>query len=111
VGYVSSFLGIGGGIVHVPVLAQWLGYPVHVATATSHFTLALMALTGTVAHVAAGSFSHGVRRAVILSLAVVVGAQLGARLSTRIHGQWLMRALAVSLVFVGLRVLLQAWGR
>jgi alkyl hydroperoxide reductase subunit AhpF len=39
---------IGGGIIHVPILGYFLHFPVHVATATSHFVLAIMALTGTV---------------------------------------------------------------
>ena len=37
VGYLSPLLGIGGGIIHVPALVQWLQFPVYVATATSHF--------------------------------------------------------------------------
>jgi uncharacterized membrane protein YfcA len=60
VGYASSFLGIGGGIIHVPVLGYFLHFPVHVATATSHFVLAIMALTGTVVHILTGTFAHGV---------------------------------------------------
>lgn len=51
VGYLSSLLGIGGGIIHVPALARLLHFPVRLATATSHFILALVALMGTVAHI------------------------------------------------------------
>jgi len=36
-----------GGIIHVPAMVGLLGFPVHVATATSHFVLAFMALAGT----------------------------------------------------------------
>ena len=32
IGFVSSFLGIGGGVIHVPVMSQLLGFPVHIAT-------------------------------------------------------------------------------
>jgi uncharacterized membrane protein YfcA len=32
---VSSFLGIGGGIIHVPLLVYLLNFPIHVETATS----------------------------------------------------------------------------
>src|ERR1700676_2091070 len=42
VGYLSPVLGIGGGIIHVSALVQWLQFPVFVATATSHFILAIM---------------------------------------------------------------------
>jgi uncharacterized membrane protein YfcA len=38
----------------------------------------------------------------------MVGAQIGARLSSRVHGVWIMRSLAIALGFVGLRILLGA---
>ncbi len=108
VGYVSSLLGIGGGIIHVPALVHLLNFPVHVATATSHFILAIMALTGTLVHLLTGTFSHGVRRTMALAVGVLFGAQLGARLSGRVQGTWIIRGLAVALGFVGLRILIGA---
>jgi uncharacterized membrane protein YfcA len=108
VGYVSSVLGIGGGIIHVPALVQLLGFPVHVATATSHFVLAIMAGTGTVTHVFTGAFHHGVRRTIALGIGVLVGAPLGAVASGRVRGVWIIRGLAVALALAGLRVLLLA---
>lgn len=104
VGYVSSLLGIGGGIIHVPVMVNILNFPVHIATATSHFILAIMALTGTVVHVINGTFSHELIRTAALSAGVLFGAQIGARLSTRIHGKWIITSLAIALLFVGLRI-------
>jgi uncharacterized membrane protein YfcA len=105
VGYVSSLLGIGGGIIHVPVLTAVLGFPVHIATATSHFALAVMAGTGTAVHVATGAFVHGVRRTLALGIGVLIGAQVGARLSSRVHGTLIVRGLAAALVFVAIRLL------
>jgi uncharacterized membrane protein YfcA len=108
VGFVSSFLGIGGGVVHVPMLVTVLGFPTHVATATSHFVLAWMALVATLTHVAAGTFHHavGLRRAAALSVGVVFGAQLGAQLSQRLSGTMIRRLLAVGLLALGLRLVL-----
>jgi uncharacterized membrane protein YfcA len=108
VGYVSSFLGIGGGIIHVPALSYFLGFPVHIATATSHFILAIMALTGTVVHIATGTFAHGVHRTIALAIGVLLGAQVGARLSDQIKGSWIIRGLAIALGVVGLRILAMA---
>jgi len=110
VGYLSSLLGIGGGIIHVPALVHFLNFPVHIATATSHFVLSIMALTGTIVHIAAGVFSHGVRRTIMLAIGVLLGAQLGAYLSHRIHGIWIIRGLAIALGLVGLRILIMAFG-
>jgi uncharacterized protein len=105
VGFISSLLGVGGGFIHVPALTRLLNFPVHIATATSHFVLAVMALTGTSVHVANGVFVQGVRRTTILSLGVILGAQVGARLSNRVGGKWIIRGLALALVFVGIRLL------
>jgi hypothetical protein len=109
VGYFSSLLGIGGGIIHVPVMAHVLHFPVHIATATSHFTLAVMALTGTLVHIVTGAFHHGVRRTIALSLGVLIGAQLGARFSHHVQAQWILRSLAVALGLVGIRILVLAF--
>jgi uncharacterized membrane protein YfcA len=108
VGYFSSLLGIGGGIIHVPVLAQLLNFPVHIATATSHFALAIMAFAGTIVHIVTGAFHHGVRRAICLSVGVLVGAQVGAWLSNRVHGVWIIRSLAIALGLVGIHILILA---
>jgi uncharacterized membrane protein YfcA len=108
VGYLSSFLGIGGGIIHVPALVFLLHFPVHIATATSHFILVIMALTGTIVHILNGTFSHGVHRTIALSIGVVLGAQIGALLSNYLRGKWIIRSLAVALVLLGVRILLNA---
>lgn len=109
VGYVSSLLGIGGGIVHVPILIRLLNFPVHIATATSHFILAIMALAGTIVHIATGAFAQGgVRRTACLAIGVLLGAQVGAALSARVRGTWILRGLAVALAFAGIRILIMA---
>jgi uncharacterized protein len=108
VGFVSSFLGIGGGVVHVPLLVSVLGFPTHIATATSHFVLAIMAAVATITHIISGTFHHlvGVRRAAALSLGVVFGAQLGAKLSQRLSGRVIQRLLAAGLLLLGIRLIL-----
>ncbi len=105
IGFVSSLLGIGGGIIHVPVMVYLLGFPAHVATATSHFVLALLSLAGVIVHAGTGSLVPGLRRMLPLALGVLAGAQIGATLSPRIKGRWIMRGLAVALASVGLRLL------
>jgi uncharacterized membrane protein YfcA len=108
VGFLSSFLGIGGGVIHVPLLVGLLGFPTHIATATSHFVLAIMALVATIVHAATGTFHHssGLRRAAALSVGVVIGAQLGAVLSQRLSGRVIQRLLAVGLLVLGVRLVL-----
>lgn len=108
VGYVSSLLGVGGGFIHVPLLVRLLNFPVHVATATSHFILAITAFTGSIVHVASGAFAGGLWQTALLTIGVLPGAQLGAKLSSRVSGDWIIRGLALALALVGLRILLTA---
>ena len=110
VGYFSSFLGIGGGIIHVPALVWFLHYPVHIATATSHFILAIMALAGTLVHIFLGSLHHQWLRTGALAVGVLAGAQVGAYLSNRVDSAWIIRSLALALAVVGVRILLTGLG-
>jgi len=105
VGFISSLLGIGGGIIHVPALVRLLGFPVHIATATSHAILAVMAFLGVMAHLMRGDLNSVASQILILASAVMVGAQLGAHLSDKVHGSWIIRALAIALLSVGVRFL------
>ena len=106
VGFLSSLLGIGGGIIHVPMMVNLLAFPVHLATATSHFILVFTALAGSITHFLQGDLLPGLPRVLFLGVGVLGGAQLGAFLSPRIHGPWIIRGLAMALALVGLRVLL-----
>lgn len=106
VGFLSSLMGIGGGILHVPLMVFALGFPVHVATATSHFVLACVALAGTATHAADGTLAAGASLALPLAAGALLGAPLGARFSNRIEGPWILRGLAIALTAVALRLLL-----
>ncbi len=106
VGFLSSLLGIGGGIIHMPVLVQLLNFPIPIATATSQFVLTNMALTGTLTHIVTGAFLRGYRRTIMLAIGVILGAQLGAWFSRRVHGIWIIRGLAIALGAVGIRLLM-----
>ncbi|MGA2396319.1 MAG: sulfite exporter TauE/SafE family protein [Candidatus Lustribacter sp.] len=105
VGFASSVLGIGGGIIHVPLLATVLGFPTHVATATSHAVLAVTAGIATVVHVARGDFRTTWPLVLAAAGGAVVGAPVGARVSTLVRGAIILRILATALAFVGLRLL------
>lgn len=110
VGFASSFLGIGGGVIHVPLLVRALGFPTHLATATSHFVLAIIAGGGAVTHVISGSFAdgHGIRRSLALSAGVVAGAQLGARLSLHLTGRTVETVLGIALLTLAVRLAVAA---
>jgi len=110
VGLVASFLGLGGGIIHVPVMVAVLGFPAHIAVATSHFILVFTALTATLVHVASGDLAGDWPKVLPLAVGAVAGAQLGARLSQRLPAKAIVRLLAFALFTVGIRLMVAAAG-
>ena len=108
IGIISSLLGIGGGIIHVPALIFLLGFPVHIATATSHFVLAISTFFGSVSHFYLGNIL--VVPAIIVAALAIPGAQLGGALSRRAKNKLITRLLAAALLLAGLRLLLNSIG-
>ncbi|MHB8104073.1 MAG: sulfite exporter TauE/SafE family protein [Dehalococcoidales bacterium] len=106
VGVVAGLLGIGGGIIHVPMLTQILGFPTHIATATSHFIVAITTFSAIDTHLIGRTFTSDIGVAMVLSAGAVVGAQFGARLSHKVSGTLIIRLLAVGLAIVALRLLI-----
>ncbi|HWA06657.1 MAG TPA: sulfite exporter TauE/SafE family protein [Ignavibacteria bacterium] len=107
IGFVSSLLGIGGGIIHVPAMVNMLNFPVHIATATSHFVLAIMALAGSLTHILDGSYTwDSASKTLYLGIGVIAGAQLGAKLSKKMKANFIIKALAIALCIVGVRIFL-----
>lgn len=105
VGVLSSVLGIGGGIIHVPALIHFLGFTPHMAVATSSFILVTSALTGAITHYRLGHVMF--EPALYLGIGVIVGAQLGARFGQKIKGPMLVRMLSIALFVVALRLFLR----
>lgn len=100
VGFLASMFGIGGGVIQVPAMVYLFGFPTHVATATSQFTIAFTAFFGTASHV---YFRDVVAvPAVLLSAGAIVGAQIGARISGRLRADRLLRWLSLAVMFASL---------
>jgi uncharacterized protein len=77
-GLVSGLLGIGGGLVMVPLLAGWLGMPLRRALGTSLLAIVALVVPGTMVHAALGHLDLGI------GLALVVGSVPGARLGAAV---------------------------
>jgi uncharacterized membrane protein YfcA len=105
VGVISTLFGIGGGIVHVPFLIVILGLPVHSATATSHFVLAITSLAGTLVFLRNGQVAIPV--SVVMGIGVLLGAQAGARLSTRMPSEPIRRILAAAVTVFALGLIVR----
>lgn len=111
VGFISPVLGIGGGIIHVPAMTNWLKFPVHIATATSHFILAIMATVTVITHAYKGTYNDPVvlNMVIFLAMGVIPGAQIGAYYSHKLKSNVIIKALAFCLALVGARILLQSF--
>jgi uncharacterized membrane protein YfcA len=104
VGVISSVLGVGGGIIQVPAMISLFGVPPHFAVATSQFMLLVASLTGAASYLIQGVVD--VPTAVLLGLGGIAGARLGAAIAKRVRGKVIVRALAIALLLVGVRLLL-----
>ncbi|MCI5836652.1 MAG: sulfite exporter TauE/SafE family protein [Veillonellaceae bacterium] len=104
VGFISSIFGIGGGVIHVPAMIYLLGFPTHVATATSHFVLALSAFIGVVTHAVQGHVYWP--QALLFGAGALVGAQVGALLAKHVRAKLILQMLAVALLLLGLRLII-----
>lgn len=78
-GFVSGLLGIGGGIVMVPLMVGWLGMPLKRALGTSLTAIVLLVVPGTIVHSLHGNVDWGVF--VALAFGAVPGARIGAGLA------------------------------
>ncbi len=105
VGVLSSLFGVGGGIIHVPFLIVVLGIPVHTATATSQFVLTITSLTGALAMLNRGQVH--LPAAASMGLGVLIGAQGGALLSSRMRSEPIRRLLAAALALFAIRMILR----
>ncbi len=105
IGSASSLLGVGGGIIHVPLLAEFLRYPVRLATGTSQAILALTSSIAVIEHLRRGSYNFLEAWVPFLVLGLVIGAQGGAAISKHIKGKIILRILGLALLSVAIRLL------
>ncbi len=106
IGFLTGFLGVGGGFVIVPVLAIALGFSMPVAVGTSLLVIALNSAVALVARVGNSTFAWDV--IVPFTLAAIVGSLLGKKVADRVASHTLTRAFAVLLVAVAVYVATRA---
>lgn len=103
-GVLSGMMGIGGGIVIVPALVGLLHFEQKKAIGTSLGALLLpVGLPGVLAYNAAGVLNIPV--AAIVSVALLVGAILGARIALGLSSKTVKRLYGLFLIVVAMRFL------
>lgn len=99
-GFVSGFLGLGGGFILVPGFMFFLGYSPLRAVGTSLVAISVFSIPGALTHAVLGNVDLPL--ALWLTLGVLPGATLGARLAHKATDSTLRAGFALLLVSAGL---------
>jgi uncharacterized membrane protein YfcA len=105
-GVASALLGIGGGIIKVPLMHLAMGVPLRVATATSNLMIGITAAASAVIYLVHGGIDPYV--AGPTGIGVFVGATAGSRLGHRLDLRYLRLLFVVVLGYTAIQMLLRA---
>jgi uncharacterized membrane protein YfcA len=107
VAFFATLLGIGGGVVQVPIMADILAIPLPVAVPTSTLMLVFSSGAAVVVHIVNGHLAGGnAVMALLMATGALAGAQLGAFLSPHLASTIVARLLVVALALVGIHLIL-----
>ena len=107
-GVASALLGIGGGLIKVPLMHLVLGVPLRVATATSNLMIGITASASAIVYLFRGGIDAYV--AGPTAVGVFVGASLGSRLGHRIGQRELRLLFVVVLLYTAVEMARRAAG-
>lgn len=96
-GVVAGLLGLGGGVIVVPVLSVIMGLPMHAAVATSMFTMIFTTSAGTALNFYLGRVD--IIYGVLLGIGMIAGGQIGSRTACRIDAVRLKQIFGLVLIF------------
>jgi len=118
-GVFSSFFGVGGGVIAVPLMVIVLRFPIHLAVGNSSALIVISSLAGTLSYMFHGwgsdflpPFSLGYVNYLVFALVAPFSigmARLGVRVASRTAHAKLVKVFALLLVLVGLRMIYRAW--
>ncbi len=101
-GLISALLGVGGGIVKVPVMNLLMSVPLRVATATSNMMIGITATSSAVIYLLRGEIDPYV--AGPTALGVFLGASAGSRIAHRVDVRLLRRLFVAVLVYTAFQM-------
>src|SRR4051812_4152853 len=106
-GGFSGLLGIGGGPIKVPIMYLFMGVPLRVAAATSNFMIGVTAATSAYIYYGRGDVPLHIAAPIVIG--VFAGSLLGARLSPRVKGSYVMFLLIFVMAYLALNMLYKVW--
>ncbi|MCL4441475.1 MAG: sulfite exporter TauE/SafE family protein [Firmicutes bacterium] len=108
-GIMSGLLGVGGGLIKIPVMYLFMGIPLKVAAATSNFMIGVTATASASIYYLSGKID--VATAVPVALGVFAGAFIGTRMNTRISTRLLKKIFVLVFAVVAVQMALKGLGR
>ncbi len=107
-GILSSFFGIGGGIIFVPLMIIGLGLLVKTATATSQLILMFSSASGMISHLLLGHSDFDY--AFLLAVGAFVGGLVGARLSVELKENSIRFLICAVIVAAAIKLFIDGFG-
>jgi len=101
-GIISSFFGIGGGIVFVPLMVVGMGMAMKKAAPTSQLILLFVSLSGVISHSILGHPDF--TQAGFLAIGSFIGGLVGARLSLDIKERYLQILVSVVILIAAAKL-------
>lgn len=105
-GVASGLVGVGGGILKVPMMVLLFGVPMEIAIGSSAFMIGMTAAGGFAGHVISGHWDW--RTSLVLAIAVFAGGQIGARISVRIDRGKLKKGFGIFLLVIASYMVVRA---
>lgn len=102
-GTISGLLGVGGGVLKVPVMTLGMRVPIKAATATSNFMIGVTAAASAGVYFLRGDIDPFIAAPVVLG--ITVGATTGSRLLGKLRSSSVRIAFVVILVIVSFQML------
>lgn len=107
-GINSALLGVGGGIIKVPVMNLVMGVPLRTSTATSNMMMGITAVASAVIYLLRDELDPYVAGPIVLG--VFVGATLGSRIAHRVDVRLLRWLFIAVLLYTAYQMLRKALG-
>ena len=95
-GFLSGLLGVGGGILLVPLFVLWLGWNQKNGQATSLAAVFFISIYAATTYAVQGNVDF--QKAVLIGLPALAGVLIGTRLAAKLHSDTL------GLMFAGFQV-------
>lgn len=102
-GLLAGLLGVGGGVILVPVMVLIFGMAQHTAQGTSLFAMVPAAIAGSAVNLYHGNVDLPL--AALLMLGSIAGAYIGAGMVVEIPERGLKKGFGVFIIIVGLKML------